>query len=80
MRILMCPPEYYDVTYKINPWMTREKEVDKQRATKQWQKLRQQIEQCGAKVVLVPPQKNLPISAFFVRKSFLGSASRLGQF
>lgn len=73
MLILMCPPNHYDVTYKINPWMTQESEVNKPRAIKQWQQLRQQIEKCGAKVITLPPQKNLPDMVFTANAAFISN-------
>ena len=64
MKILMCPPQHYDVTYQINPWMTRAVPVDKGLATRQWQALEQSIRACGAEVVLVAPQPGLPDMVF----------------
>ena len=64
MKILMCPPEYYDVIYQINPWMTRQHEVDQSIAKKQWQNLKETIENLGASVHLMPAQPQLPDMVF----------------
>ena len=33
----MCPPDYYDVVYEINPWMSVQRKVNRERAQKQWE-------------------------------------------
>ena len=35
-RILMCPPDFYGIEYEINPWMHRERQVDRPIAVEQW--------------------------------------------
>ena len=27
-RLLVCPPDYFDIEYEINPWMRRSNTVD----------------------------------------------------
>ncbi|MFK7894862.1 MAG: arginine deiminase-related protein [Myxococcota bacterium] len=40
MRILVCPPDYFDVNYVINPWMEGQQgRVDRCRAKAQWETL-----------------------------------------
>lgn len=64
MRILMCPPDYFDIIYEINPWMDRSKNVDQKKARLEWNNLYEIINQCGAKVDLIPPEKNFPDMVF----------------
>src|SRR5438128_11370905 len=41
VKLLMCPPTYYGIEYEINPWMSRGRQSDSQRAQQQWQQLRE---------------------------------------
>lgn len=62
--ILMCAPEYFGVTYVINPWMEGQIGVaDPAQAQQQWNVLRDEIAK-HAKVVLQPPQPGLPDIVF----------------
>ncbi len=63
-RYLMCAPDYFDVTYVINPWM--EGNISRtaiQKAQEQWQQLYQLIS-VRADVELVAPQVGLPDMPF----------------
>lgn len=63
-RILMCPPDHFDISYAINPWMQgNEDTVSPDRAAEQWQALRSIIERY-AEVVLVEPRPGLPDMVF----------------
>ncbi len=65
MRLLMCPPEHFDVTYEINPWMRIANGPDPQRARAQWTALHAILaEQIGADVALIEPQPGLPDMVF----------------
>lgn len=57
--VLMCPPEYYEVKYSINPWMKGQK-VDRTKALCQWEKLRKAIEKDGIGCKLLRPRRGLP--------------------
>src|ERR1700733_9130633 len=63
-RILMCPPDYYGIEYEINPWMSRQRQSDRQAAAAQWTALKQLLEQAGANIELLPPQLGLPDLVF----------------
>lgn len=55
----MCPPDYYDIQYSINPWMDTNKIVTKEK-NNQWQKLKNKFTELGIEVKLLKPQKGLP--------------------
>jgi N-dimethylarginine dimethylaminohydrolase len=62
--ILMCPPDHFEVVYVINPWMEGQfANTDDALARRQWNDLRNAIEQ-HAKLVLEPPQQDLPDIVF----------------
>jgi N-dimethylarginine dimethylaminohydrolase len=57
---LMCPPEYFDVTYAINPWMRPDAPVDPALAMRQWQALRATYASLGHSVATIEPVAGLP--------------------
>ncbi|MBD2516836.1 TIGR00300 family protein [Nostoc sp. FACHB-973] len=64
IRFLMCPPDYYDVDYVINPWMEGNiHKSSRDRAVEQWQGLHQILKQ-HAIVDLVSPEKGWPDLVF----------------
>jgi N-dimethylarginine dimethylaminohydrolase len=71
-RILMCPPDYFDVTYVINPWMSSGAGVDRDLARHQWDSLKGAIEnRAGAEVVILEPQPGLPDLVFTANAAFV---------
>ena len=62
--VLMCPPEYYGIQYEINPWMDRRRQADHREATRQWERLRDLIQEAGATVYLMDPVPGLPDLVF----------------
>jgi N-dimethylarginine dimethylaminohydrolase len=63
-RILMCPPDFYGIEYEINPWMSRSRQSDPEAARTQWTALKQLLEQTGATIELLPPERGLPDMVF----------------
>lgn len=61
---LMCPPDYFDVFYEINPWMHAEVQVDPERARAQWEALVATLELAGAQIELQEPVPGLPDLVF----------------
>ncbi|MEV7086772.1 dimethylargininase [Streptomyces sp. NPDC093085] len=57
---LMCPPEYFKVTYSINPWMNPAKPVDQRLALVQWEDLRDRYRSLGHTVSVLEPDPELP--------------------
>ncbi|WP_375002248.1 dimethylargininase [Aeromicrobium sp. CTD01-1L150] len=60
----MCPPEHFDVTYAINPWMRPGVDVDLDRAMTQWQVLRETYRSLGHRVEELPAQPGQPDMVF----------------
>lgn len=58
--ILMCRPDFFTVTYRINPWMHPEEPTDTSLAVKQWNVLYQTYLDLGFDVQLVDPIEGLP--------------------
>jgi arginine dihydrolase len=60
----MCPPDFYDVRYEINPWMSIKHPADHGRAVSQWQFLHRSLVEGGAAVDVVEPVEGVPDLVF----------------
>jgi N-dimethylarginine dimethylaminohydrolase len=60
----MCPPEYFAVSYAINPWMRPDSPVDLGLALRQWAALRATHESLGHSVRVIEPVAGLPDMVF----------------
>ncbi len=61
----MCPPDYYEVAYEINPWMHVERKVDSKKAAWQWRAYFDLLTSTlQIKVELLKPVKGLPDLVF----------------
>jgi N-dimethylarginine dimethylaminohydrolase len=63
-RYVMCAPRYFDVVYRINPWMHPRRPVDRARAEQQWGHLQATLESLGNEVEVVEPVAGLPDMVF----------------
>jgi N-dimethylarginine dimethylaminohydrolase len=61
---LMCPPDFFAVSYAINPWMHPGQPVDAGRAQRQWRELRDTYTALGHTVSLIEPVAGLPDMVF----------------
>ncbi|MEJ2515866.1 MAG: arginine deiminase-related protein [Gammaproteobacteria bacterium] len=70
-RILMCPPDYFEVDYVINPWMDGNTgSLDRERACVQWERLREEIGRV-AEVELLTPEQGMPDLVFTANAGFV---------
>lgn len=60
----MCPPDFYGIEYEINPWMSRSRASDDQRARDQWQALFELLRGLGTEIRLMPAVQGLPDLVF----------------
>lgn len=60
----MCPPTYFGVTYRINPWMWPSRPVNRARARMQWERLRRAYTALGHEVEVIEPVPGLPDMVF----------------
>jgi N-dimethylarginine dimethylaminohydrolase len=64
-RLLVCPPNYYRISYEINPWMRVERAANPYVARVQWDALAAVLEkECGATLERVEPAAGLPDMVF----------------
>jgi len=77
----MCPPDFYGIEYEINPWMHKERQVDRSLAAEQWQQLRECLVRLGAKVSLLAPVAGLPDLVFTANAALIyGQAAIVSRF
>jgi N-dimethylarginine dimethylaminohydrolase len=60
----MCPPEYFAVEYRINPWMDPDTPVDVALAMRQWRRLAEAYARLGHTVHRITPEPGLPDMVF----------------
>lgn len=72
-NFLMCRPDYFSVSYRINPWMEPSKNPSNwQTAADQWQKLHHLLIRLGGYVEYIKPQPGLPDMVFAANHGLLG--------
>jgi N-dimethylarginine dimethylaminohydrolase len=69
--VLMCRPEYFTVSYRINPWMHPDAPTDTTLAVKQWEVLHQTYLDLGFDVQLVDPIEGLPDMVYAANGGFV---------
>lgn len=70
-RYLMCRPEHFTVSYRINPWMEPANPTDTARAVAQWQTLYDTYRELGHEVELIDPIEGLPDMVYTANGGFL---------
>ncbi len=71
MKILMCPPKYFQVEYNINMWMNGQyRKVDGKLAKSQWDLLSERISKY-CHIELIEPQKNLCDQVFTANAGYV---------
>ena len=69
--ILMCRPDYFTVSYRINPWMHPEDPTDTSLAVKQWEVLYKTYLDLGFDVQLIDPIRGLPDMVYAANGGFV---------
>jgi N-dimethylarginine dimethylaminohydrolase len=69
--ILMCRPDYFTVSYRINPWMHPEDPTDTSLAVKQWDVLYKTYLDLGFDVQLIDPIPGLPDMVYAANGGFV---------
>jgi len=69
--VLMCRPEYFTVSYRINPWMFPENPTDQDLAMSQWLYLYETYQRLGIDVDLIDPIEGLPDMVYAANGGFV---------
>ena len=70
-RVLMCRPEYFTVSYRINPWMYPENPTDTNLALSQWSVLYDTYRNLGFQVDVIDPLAGLPDMVYAANGGFV---------
>nr|pir hypothetical protein T22B7.3 - Caenorhabditis elegans [Caenorhabditis elegans] len=82
-RILMVRPTHFELKYSINPWMDMKRGVNREKALKQWDQLKNTIENSGAKVEVMESTgaESLPDIVFAANAAIIkGNKAYLASF
>lgn len=77
-RYLMCRPEHFTVSYRINPWMEPANPTDTAKALAQWQVLHDTYVELGHEVELIDPVPGLPDMVYTANGGFVIDGRALG--
>ncbi len=69
--LLMCSPDYFTVSYRINPWMHPENPTDTSLAVKQWKVLYQTYLDLGFNIHLIDSIPGLPDMVYSANGGFV---------
>lgn len=69
--VLMCRPDHFTVSYKINPWMDPKAPTDTAKALAQWQVLYETYLSIGHDVHLIDPLEGLPDMVYSANGGFV---------
>jgi len=79
-KVLVCPPDYFDVVDQKNPYMTRESAVDHAKARQQWDRLCSVLQQTGCEIETISPVQGLEDMVFSANQVFVGEKDGYGKF
>jgi N-dimethylarginine dimethylaminohydrolase len=68
---LMCRPDYFTVSYRINPWMHPQEPTDTALSVRQWQTLYDTFIRLGHDVQLIDPIPGLPDMVYAANGGFV---------
>jgi len=79
-KVLLCPPNYFDVVDQKNPYMSRESAVDPVKARSQWEALCGVLKQNGCDIETIDPVRGLEDMVFAANQVFVGEKNGYGKF
>jgi N-dimethylarginine dimethylaminohydrolase len=79
-RLLLCPPNYFDVVDQKNLYMARDSVVDRVKALSQWETLCNVLQQNGCEVETIDPVEGLEDMVFAANQVFTGEKIGYGKF
>lgn len=69
--VLMCRPEHFTVSYRINPWMEPANPTDTSVAVQQWNTLYETYQRLGFNIELIDPIEGLPDMVYAANGGFV---------
>lgn len=78
-KVLLCPPDYFDVVDQKNPYMSQKSVVDRVKARQQWDALSAALQQSGCEIATIDPVEGLEDMVFAANQVFAGACSKTGK-
>lgn len=79
-KVLVCPPDHFDVVDQKNPYMSKNSSVDRVKARTQWENLCCILQQNGCEVHVIEPIPELEDMVFAANQVFVGEKAGYGKF
>jgi len=79
-KVLLCPPNYFDVVDQKNPYMSKDSAVDRVKARSQWDALCNVLQQSGCDLETIDPVEGLEDMVFAANQIFAGEKNGYGKF
>ena len=77
----MCRPDFYSISYEINPWMNINNPANSVKAYTDWGKIYNTIKSLGANISLIEPAEGLPDMVFTANAALIhGNKVIMGSF
>ena len=76
--VLMCRPEHFTVSYRINPWMHPEDPTDTSLAVRQWETLYAKYQELGFEIHLIEPVEGLPDMVYAANGGYVLDGTAFG--
>lgn len=80
LKVLLCPPNFFDVVDQKNPYMTGKSAVDRAKARSQWDALCSVLQQSGCEIETIEPVQGLEDMVFAANQLFVGAKGGYGRF
>ena len=80
LRVLVCPPDYFDVIDQKNPYMSPSRAVDRAKARTQWENFCSVLQQNGCEIETIMPVEGLEDMVFAANQLFVGQKSEQEKF
>lgn len=79
-RVLLCPPDFFDVVDHKNPYMLERTAIDHEKARRQWRDFYSTLERIGCEAETIAPVPGLEDMVFAANQVFVGSHKEVGKF
>ena len=79
-KVLLCPPDYFDVVDQKNPYMSANCAIDRVKARTQWDALCSVLQQSGCEIEIIDAVPALEDMVFAANQMFVGEKPGYGKF
>lgn len=79
-KVLVCPPDFFDVIDQKNPYMSKPCKVDRVKARRQWENFCGVLQQFGCEIHVIDPVCGLEDMVFTANPVFVAEKAGYGKF